>query len=148
MSELDRYQIQGICLELLAQSKQHKHAKLSEYLDLEILPAIEYRQLRIYKNEANQAIGFVTWAWLNQSNLSQLLASNSALNFAQWNSGEILFFNDFVAPYGGVRFILNDLCRNVFPSYKATSFSRNLNGQITKQHYWFGKEYRKNKMQK
>jgi len=66
-----------------------------------------------------------------------------ALFHHEWQQGEQLFFNDFVAPWGGVKQILQDMTSHVFPGETASSFSRYKDGSVKKVGRWIGKEVSK-----
>lgn len=135
------YRNLGHCFHLLAHSNVHKQFNLAGYMDVEICPANWRCQLRVYINDEKHPVGFVTWAKVNESSKQALIDYSRALYYEEWNSGDHLFFNDFVAPWGGVKEILSDLTSNVFPKEQAFSISRDKYGKTKKVHRWKGKEY-------
>jgi len=54
-----------------------------------------------------------------------------------------VYFNDFIAPWGGVRDILKDLATNIFADREAFSLSRHVDGKVKKKHRWIGKAFNK-----
>ena len=56
----------------------------------------------------------------------------------EWQSGEHLFFNDWIAPYGNIRSAMHDIATHVFPHHTATSIRRHQDGSIRKINYWQG----------
>lgn len=135
----------GNCFYLLAHSDTHRNFNLSRYMDVEICPANWLGQLRIYTNVEQQPVGFVTWARVSPEVKEELIVSSRALMFDEWNKGSELFFNDFVAPWGGVRNMLNDMTKNVFPKEEAFSVSRDSNGDVEKVQRWVGKQFHLNR---
>ncbi len=141
MSNDNFYRNLGHCFHLLAHSGAHKPFNLAGYMDVEICPANWRGQLRVYENNEKHPVGFVTWAKVNESTKQALIEDSRALYHQEWNSGDHLFFNDFVAPWGGVKEILSDLTSTVFPKEQAFSISRDKEGKTKKVHRWTGKEY-------
>ena len=61
------------------------------------------------------------------------------MEFGEWQSGEHLLFNDYIAPWGHAKAILKDLRSHVFPNETAFSLGRNPDGSIRKVYQWKGK---------
>ncbi|NQZ32261.1 MAG: toxin-activating lysine-acyltransferase [Oceanospirillaceae bacterium] len=141
MDKLNSYSQMGICFELLAHSDTHKNYSCASYLDTEICPANWLSQLRIYFNDAKIPVAFVTWAEVSQETEKELIDDSRALYHQDWNAGDNLYFNDFVAPWGGVRDILKDLTSNIFTDREAFSLSRHSDGKVKKKHRWIGKAF-------
>ncbi|WP_159737633.1 toxin-activating lysine-acyltransferase [Vibrio atypicus] len=135
------YRNLGHCFHLLAHSNAHQKFNLAGYMDVEICPANWRGQLRVYENHHKQPVGFVTWAKVSKSTKQELIEDSRALYYHEWNNGDCLFFNDFVAPWGGVKEILSDLTSTVFPKEQAFSIGRDKKGNTKKVHRWTGKEY-------
>jgi len=146
MSSLSFYSDIGHCFYLLASSEKHKYYNVSNYMNVEICPASVFDQLRVYVDFGSNPVGFVTWAYVNSIVRYELITFSRALMSDEWNSGSHLFFNDFVAPWGGVRDILDELTRTIFPKEEAFSISRDKRGMVTKVHRWTGKEFGKKRV--
>lgn len=132
-------EIIGMIFSLLVKSEYHRQFTVSYYFQNEIIPPVELNQYKIYLNEQSQPYGFVTWAFINDSVQKDVHKTGGALKRHEWNQGENLFFNDWVAPFGGVRKLINDLTNNVFPDEIATSVRHNEKRQLTKVCRWYGK---------
>ena len=135
---LDEYTQVGFALELLAQSKYHQQYSVGNYFHTEILPPIWANQIRFYLTAEGLPTAMVTWAWLNQDVEQAVHQSGRALTQDEWQSGERLFFNDWIAPYGNIRAAMSDIATHVFPDKTATSIRRNIDGSIRKINYWTG----------
>jgi len=110
---------------------------LACYINVEIYPASCYGQLHVYVDEENIPVGFVTWAKVNEITKQALINDNRSLYDEEWNCGEYLFFNDFVAPWGGVKIISSDLKSNLFPNEReAFSIRRDKQGNTKKINHW------------
>lgn len=127
----------GMCMWLMSQSDYHRHWDMATF-DAEITAAIISSQYRIYFDEQNNPIGLATWAWVSDECRKRLLKEQSGLRFDDWNSGEHLLFNDYIAPWGHAKAILKDLRTNVFPDETAFSVGRNSDGSIRKIYTWKG----------
>lgn len=136
------YRNLGDCFYLLANSDTHKHFRAATYMDVEVCPANWRGQVRVYINADNQPVGFVTWAKVTKCCKQELIDNSRALRHYEWDDGNLLFFNDFVAPWGGVKEILSDLTSNIFPKEQAFSISRDKEGNTKKVHRWVGKKFR------
>ena len=135
---LDEYTKVGFALELLAQSQYHKQYPVGDYLYSEILPPIWANQIRFYITAEGVPTAMVTWAWLSSEVEQEVHQMGRALTEDEWRSGDRLFFNDWIAPYGNIRSAMHDIAVNVFPNHTATSIRRNKDGSIRKINYWKG----------
>ncbi len=133
----------GVCYELLAHSSTHNHFEAGNYLNLQFIPPLIAQQFRIYLNEKSVPIGLVTWGWIPAQTKKEMIETSRNIRPDEWDAGEHLLFNDFVAPWGGVKTIITDLTTNVFPRYKAFSVRRYADGQVRKVNCWIGKEFQK-----
>jgi len=137
METIDYYNKFGIALHLLAKSEYHKHHHAYEYLMTEIWPPILFNQNKIYF-ENNTPIGLVTWAWINEDVKCEIHQSGRALTGDEWQSGDSLFFNDFIAPFGHAKVVAKDLKYGLFKDQVATSIHRNVDGGIGRIQTWIG----------
>ncbi|KPD10803.1 toxin-activating lysine-acyltransferase [Phaeobacter sp. 11ANDIMAR09] len=137
MVNLDSYASTGFALELLARSPYHGQHKLGDYYRTEILPAIWSHQIRFYLDERGVPAAMITWAWINESVEKEIHATGRALSRDEWQCGDRMFMNDWVAPYGGVRHYVRDMMNNVFPKVRtASSVRRNLDGSVRRVNHW------------
>ncbi len=135
---LDEYTQVGFALELLAQSDYHQQYSVGDYFRTEILPPIWTNQVRFYLTAEGVPTAMMTWAWLSQEVEQEMHQTGRSLEQDEWQSGERLFFNDWIAPYGNIRSVMHDIATNVFPDKTATSIRRNMDGSIRKINYWTG----------
>jgi cytolysin-activating lysine-acyltransferase len=140
IEENDFYMQVGQILELLAHSDYHRQHPTIDYCLVEIFPAINCGQVKVYVTPDGKPFGFVTWAWLTQVTEQEILTTGRALRVDEWKCGSHLFFNDWVAPFGSLRQMVHDLRANIFPDQKqASSIRRNANASIRKVNRWWGK---------
>lgn len=89
-------------------------------------------QFKIYLDEQNNPVGFVTWAWLDNAARDIVLEGNAVPGFDAWNAGSHLMLNDFVAPWGHATYMTNDMRTVVFPDKKGFALRRNQDGSVRK----------------
>lgn len=135
--EMDFETSLGICMWLLSQSDYHRNWDMVAFEE-EIASPLLYKQYRIYLDEQDNPIGLATWAWINDECRQRLLEQKGILSFDEWNCGEHLLFNDYIAPWGHAKAILKDLRTQVFPNETAFSIGRNADGSIRKIYTWKG----------
>ena len=134
---LDFYTQLGFAVDLLSQSKYHRDRQFGPYLRNEILPAISQGQARFFVSSSNLPVALVTWAWLDDATLADLHETGRCLGLDEWRSGEHLFFNDWIAPYGTTRDIFREFCDRVFPEVnEASSLRRNPDGSVRRINRW------------
>ncbi len=63
--------------------------------------AIFYNQCLEFRSQG-KLVGVLTYALVSDEVLAALLRGDRRITFEDWQSGENLFFADFVAPFGGV----------------------------------------------
>lgn len=127
----------GAMIFLMSKSDYHQDWPL-HYINEDLLPAVHYKQFKIYFGESGEPNGFVTWAWINDDFKNKLTSDGNAITGEQWNSGENLYIADFVAPFGNAREMIRDLRNNEFSSEKAFGLRRSKDGHVKKICYWRG----------
>ncbi|TGG89371.1 toxin-activating lysine-acyltransferase, partial [Natronospirillum operosum] len=111
-------------------------------LDQDILPPLMLGQYKLYLDEQQNPVGFVTWAWLDEQGKQKMLDDEGPLKNEEWDAGTNAMVNDFVAPWGHAKQIVGDLKRNVFRDRKVFSIGRASDGRIRKIYHWRGVEYK------
>jgi cytolysin-activating lysine-acyltransferase len=143
MVNIDYYGSVGYALELLAQSEYHRQFPLGDYFRAEILPALWCGQARFYLTQEGIPTAMVTWAWLSEPVERDVLATGRALARDEWQSGEHLFFNDWITPFGNMREVAHDFMHNIFPNSVASSIRRNPDGTVRRVNRWTGVNLRR-----
>lgn len=108
-------QLLGDVLLLVMASKIHRRFPIQDFVEL-IMPALDSNQFRIYKNDKGDPIGLVTWAKFSDEMEKKLHAGQILFTPEEWQSGDKLYFMDFIAPYGHARKMVHDLKNNIFPN--------------------------------
>lgn len=129
--EIGYYDTLGTMLWLMVNSDYHRQWPLWSIKE-DILPPLVLGQYRVYQNENGNPVGFVTWAWLDKVGKDTILNQSGALSLESWKAGESLMINDFVAPWGHARMIINDLRSGIFACNKGFAVRRKPDGSIRK----------------
>lgn len=143
MVNLDTYQAVGCALELLANSAYHRRFGVGNYLRTEIYPPLRLGFCRYYLNDSDAPSALVTWAWLSESVEQDIHQSGRALRHDEWQSGDRLFFNDWITPFGNLREVVGDMTRVHFPNEVASSLRRNPDGSVKRVNRWTGANVRR-----
>lgn len=133
----------GVMAWLMKHSEYHRNWDLRA-VNIDIVPPIVLGQYRIYCSAQSEPVGFVTWAYVGEEVKSALVANLRPMTWSDWNSGDLLLFNDFVAPFGHGREIVDDLRSNLFADHSGFSLRRNALGGVRKVNRWEGKRRRPN----
>lgn len=74
-----------------------------------VWPSLQQGDYRLYTNAKGQPIGFCNWIRVSEGVLQEILSGEHDLEVENWNSGEIIFFPEMIAPFGHLRQISKDL---------------------------------------
>jgi cytolysin-activating lysine-acyltransferase len=132
----------GIAVAMMAQAPYHGQFKLGRYLTREVLPAVERGQCAGYVDGDGQAVGFVSWAFLDEQSHTEILATGRSLRSDEWTCGPHLFFNDWISDKSAFRPIMAEMTQTRFADYIATSLRRNMDGSVRRINRWVGKAAR------
>jgi cytolysin-activating lysine-acyltransferase len=142
MKSNQNFQVIGEVIYLMSLSSIHRYFKVID-INHYILPAIKLNQFRIYRNRT-YAVGFVSWAYFSDEVEKQYTSGPVLLNLEDWQSGNNLFFIDFIAPFGHATKISRDLRNNVFPQRRVAKALRFKEpGNLHKVATYHGKTYHK-----
>jgi hypothetical protein len=90
-----------------------------------------------YFDSQQNPVAFVTWSNIIEATKDKLVNQDGQMQWDDWNSGDLLLFNDFVAPFGHTREILKDLRSLEWPNKIAFSLRRAQDGSVKKVNYWW-----------
>ena len=142
--ELDFYGRLGMATLLLEQSPYHKQWPLYD-AELELVAPLHLNQCKFYFDQQQNPVAFVTWSSITEATKDKLVNQGGQMQWDDWNSGDLLLFNDFVAPFGHTREILKDLRSQTWPHEIAFSLRRAEDGSVKKVNYWWHKkDYKQN----
>lgn len=121
----------GTAVWLLAASEVHYRWSAANIVRI-LEPPLKLNQAQFYFRGA-RAIGLVTWAFFDEKTGIEFGTGQRLLAEADWRSGENLWMIDFVAPFGGVKEITNDLTERVWVDIgKLSAVRRNRRGEIVR----------------
>ncbi|APX11356.1 toxin-activating lysine-acyltransferase [Tateyamaria omphalii] len=139
MVTTDVYRAIGVAERLLAQSDYHRVLPLASYMEVEIIPPVMAGQFKIYNDEDGMPEGMVTWAWINETVEAGLHQTGRSLRADEWQSGDRLFFNDWLSPETGMRRMLRDMTTHRFPDHVASAIRHNPDGTVRKINRFIGR---------
>jgi len=82
-------------------------------------------------------VAFVTWSNITEATKTKLVEHGGQMEWVDWDNGDLLLFNDFVAPFGHTRVILKDLRSQAWAHEIAFSLRRAKDGSVKKVNYWW-----------
>lgn len=103
----DLVSMQFLCME----SDFHREMPLDQVLSWLATP-IQLGQYLMFADN-DKVIGFITWAWLDEKTEEKLM-NWERFDPSDWVSGKILWFIDYVAPFGHSKEIRKYLRHEVF----------------------------------
>lgn len=131
------HQVVGEVIELLTLSPYHVTWSIFDLQRL-VIPPIRLGQYRLYRRKF-KPVAFVSWAWLTENAENGYTTGTRLLQPEDWNSGDRLWFIDFVAPFGGVKRLVADLRNGPFKHHRsAMSLRRNADGSVRSFQPWYG----------
>lgn len=131
------YERVGLITELLAVSDHHARARIYSYIPSQVLTPLRKNQAGVYLDRDGGVKAFITWAYVTREIEKALCESGRSIKSDEWDSGQRLFINDFVCPYGNTREILRDARQRYFQNYGgAASVRRHEDGRVRKVNLW------------
>ncbi len=109
---LGKLPVIGPVLWLYMNAPDHKHLFVSD-LEWQLLPPVTLNQCKLFM-QGQTPLAFASWAYVSDEVQQRLLAGQNRLAPADWHSGENLWLIDTVAPFGGVKELVQDLRNNQF----------------------------------
>jgi cytolysin-activating lysine-acyltransferase len=80
-----------------------------------VWPSLMQGRYVLYTEANGRPVGFCNWMLISQSVLDEYLETNRDIRPDDWDSGNILFFPEMMAPDGHALRIISDLRDNVVP---------------------------------
>jgi cytolysin-activating lysine-acyltransferase len=92
---------------LLMNNASTRHAFFAD-LEWRVMPPLVLEQAKLYMR-SEMPTAFVTWACLSDAVIERYSKPPFHLAPGDWKSGERVFLIDLIAPYGGVKDVVDDL---------------------------------------
>lgn len=86
--------------DLLAASQTYGHWRFDKVVHTFLVP-IAKEQALVYRRNG-KLVGIITFAYVSDEALSDLVAGRRRIDLDDWQSGENIFFADILAPFGSV----------------------------------------------
>lgn len=115
---MDKFTTLGKVIWLWSYSSLHRRWPLESAIHY-IIPAIEKEQCRLIVDQNGMPRGYTSWAWLSSEAEKRYILDPNSLSYNDWNSGDRLWFIDFIAPF----------------DFRDTVRLRRLMGEIHGKHY-------------
>ncbi len=96
------YQALGYTARLLVESELHANWPVQALAE-DIRPPLMLNQFQLFCDQAQNLVGFVSWAWVTTDGAQILMADSQPLPFSEWRAGPHLYIADFIAPWGHAR---------------------------------------------
>ena len=135
--QIGPYESLGMMVWMMSHAEYHSQWPLWS-LENDILPPLLHGQYKLYLDEQQNPIGFVTWAWLTEKAREIVLTGEAVHDFEAWSAGSNLLLNDFIAPWGHAKLIIEQIRSFVFPDQKCFGLRRNPDGSIRKVYLGHG----------
>jgi cytolysin-activating lysine-acyltransferase len=98
---------------LMSRSPNHKFAFLAD-LEWLVMPPLVLGQARLYRNEKNDPIAYVSWALVSDEVNERLKSGIARIQPPEWRCGPHPWVIDVVAPFGGAKEALETVQKTVF----------------------------------
>ncbi|WP_107671196.1 toxin-activating lysine-acyltransferase [Cyanothece sp. BG0011] len=106
-------QMIGSLTHLMMSSKLHQRYQIID-ISGRFLPSLIHNQFR-YCEMDSKPLGFVNWAWLSDEVEEKFKTGKYVLKLDEWQSGNNLWFLEFIAPFGHANLMIKDLRNNILP---------------------------------
>ena len=83
----------GVALMLATKSEPHKYLFAHDF-DWLIIPPIGLKQFKIFRDEKNYPIAFISWAKLNEECEKRILSGMKKLRPGDWKNGDNIWIID------------------------------------------------------
>jgi cytolysin-activating lysine-acyltransferase len=97
----------------MSRSPNHKFAFLAD-LEWLVMPPLVLGQARLYRNEKNDPIAYVSWALVSDEVNERLKSGIARIQPPEWRCGPHPWVIDVVAPFGGAKEALETVQKTVF----------------------------------
>lgn len=121
----------GAALVLATKASPHKYLFAHDF-DWLILPPIGRGQYKIFRDEKNYPLAFVSWAKLNQECEDRILLGMKKLRPSDWNSGEHTWIIDILGDPKHHANILHQLQEHQFQGEEVFIPQPSTDGKLTK----------------
>jgi hemolysin-activating ACP:hemolysin acyltransferase len=105
----------GKCLQVLGQASSHRSKPLAQVLK-RVRICWGNRQLQLLESSSGEPHGLITWAWLSDYTINQLLKTGfEDLHVSEWNEGTTLCICDVAWCGSGATQVIQAIKEGIFP---------------------------------
>jgi cytolysin-activating lysine-acyltransferase len=98
---------------LMSRAPHRRHMFMAD-LEWLVMPALVLGQARLYRNDKNDPISYVSWATVSDEVNERFKSGVARIAPPEWRSGPHLWIFDIVTPFGGAKESLDTLKKTVF----------------------------------
>ena len=118
---------------LMTKSKQHRRWYFSDIENL-VMPPIRLGQCIVFRHR-KRPIGYLSWAFLDDEAEHAFVYGARESRPADWNSGDSMWWMDFVAPFGDLKKMGRQV-RKMFPDTVAHSLRYSEDFLVRRIYLW------------
>jgi cytolysin-activating lysine-acyltransferase len=94
-----------------------------------VWPAMMNRQFLLARDQKNGPMAYVSWAKFNAETEKKYLRNVNSIEPSDWNSGDRIWFIDWIAPFGGSRRVAKKIEYDIFPNDAGHSIRAKMNSK-------------------
>lgn len=98
---------------LTMKSQSHKYLFTAD-LEWLVVPAVAQKQFKLFRNNKNEPVAFISWANIDDEVEARLLSGSLKLQPKDWNGGKKKYIIDVISPFVSVKEVLKELKDNHF----------------------------------
>ena len=104
--------VMGTAVLLARGSDLHARYRVAQLVD-RLWPSLLRGQYALYtEKDSGKPVGFCNWAWISDAVLAEY-KNNRPVKPEDWDSGEVLFFQEIIATEGHLRHMTRDIRNNI-----------------------------------
>ena len=126
----------GCMIHVLAGSSYHAKMTIGGYLEEDVLPPLNLGYVKVFIEK--QPTGLVTWGFLDNGRLQNILSGERTVTNDDWGSGDCLMIHDVVATHNNLRQVVSWIKSEVLPGRIGVSIRRAGDGTIQRINRWKG----------
>ena len=126
----DRFAAIGLALTVMAQSQYHRSFRPVRYFAGQVLPPLNLGQMRYYVGPSGVPTGYLTWAYLSDDVLAEVLLTGRKLEQNEWRCGPNPLVYDWISDRHTTGAMVRDMTTNLFPDHVIHGIRRNPDGSM------------------
>jgi cytolysin-activating lysine-acyltransferase len=111
----EQHRLLGATVRLAQHSEIHRQYPLGFFAS-RFGAAIKHNRFRCLENERRELLAICAWTYISPDTVDRVLTQGHDPQPTEWCEDGVLFFKEFIAPFGHAKLLISDLRRNVFPN--------------------------------